>query len=65
MNVVEWGKGEKGNKQRTEKTKTNKLKDLTAAYKDLTDDMPKEKNNAALERLDQMLAEVRNIASNS
>ena len=42
-----------------------KLRDLTAAYKDLTDDMPKEQSNPALERLDQMLAEVKNIAANS
>ena len=65
VNVVEWGKGKNGNKQRTEKTKVQKLKDLTGAYKDLTDDMPKDQNNPALERLDQMLAEVRNIALNS
>ena len=42
-----------------------KLRDLTAAYKDLTDDMPKEQSNPALERLDQMLAEVKNIAAHS
>ena len=65
INVVEWGKDKNGNKQRIEKTKFNKLKDLTGAFKDLTDDMPKEQSNPALERLDQMLAEVKNIASNS
>ena len=65
VNIVEWGKGKNGNKQRTEKTKVQKLKDLTGAFKDLTDDMPKDQNNPALERLDQMLAEVRNIALNS
>lgn len=65
VNIVDWGKGKDGNKQRTEKTKINKLKDLTGAYKDLTDDMPKDKENPALERLDQMLAEVKKIALDS
>lgn len=65
VNIVDWGKGKDGNKQRTEKTKVNKLKDLTGAYKDLTDDMPKDKENPALERLDQMLAEVKKIALDS
>lgn len=65
VNVVEWGQNKKGGKQRIEKTKVQKLKDLTGAYKDLTDDMPKDQSNPALERLDQMLAEVKNIAANS
>ena len=65
INEVQWNKDKNGNKVRTERTLARKLKDLTSAYKDLTDDMPKERNNPALERLDQMLAEVKNIASNS
>lgn len=65
VNIVEWGKNDKGNKVRTERAKVNKLKDLTGAYKDLTDDMPKDKENPALERLDQMLAEVKKIALDS
>lgn len=65
VNVVEWGRNKKGDKQRIEKTKVQKLKDLTGAYKDLTDDMPKEQSNPALERLDQMLAEVKKIALDS
>ena len=62
---VEWGKNDQGNKVRKEVIKVNKLKDLTGAYKDLTDDMPKDKENPALERLDQMLAEVKKIALDS
>ena len=64
VNIVEWGKTDKGVKQRTEKSKANKLKDLTGAYKDLTDDMPKEQNSSTLEKLDAMLAEVKAYASN-
>ena len=55
---VEWGKNDQGNKIRKEVIKVNKLKDLT-------DDMPKDKENPALERLDQMLAEVKKIALDS
>jgi hypothetical protein len=40
-----------------------KLRDLTAAYKDLTGDMPKETDNGALERLDRILEEVVNAAN--
>lgn len=65
VNIVTWGKNEKGNKQRTDKTMVNKLKDLTGAYKDLTDDMPKEQNNSALDKLDAMLAEVKKVAAHS
>lgn len=36
---VEYGKSEKGNKIRKETTTAYKLRDLTAAYKDLTSDM--------------------------
>lgn len=61
-NVVEWGKNEKGGKVRKEVTRSNKLKDLTGAYKDLTDDMPKEQDNSALDKLDEMLAEVKSYA---
>lgn len=32
-----------------------KLRDLTAAYKDLTDDMPKEEDSSTLEKLDRLL----------
>ena len=42
-----------------------RLRDLTAAYKDLTDDMPKGENTTTIERLDAMLAEVRSHAFNS
>lgn len=36
---VEYGKNDKGAKMRKEASKSYKLRDLTAAYKDLTDDM--------------------------
>ena len=36
---VEYGKNEKGNKIRREVSHVYKLRDLAAAYKDLTDDM--------------------------
>lgn len=65
INVVEWVKDKKGGKQRIEKTKVNKLKDLTGAFKDLTDDMPKEQEDPALKRLDEMLAEVKKYATNA
>lgn len=32
-----------------------KLRDLTAAYKDLTDDMPKEEDSSTMEKLDKLL----------
>lgn len=41
---------------------TFRIRDLTAAYKDLTGDMPKETDNGALERLDRILEEVRDAA---
>ena len=63
--IIEWGKNEKGNKVRKEGTKVNKLKDLTAALKDLTDDMPKEQDTTALDKLDAMLAEVKKYAANA
>lgn len=37
--IVEYGKNDKGTRQRKEITTAYKLKDLTAAYKDLTGDM--------------------------
>ena len=37
--AVEYGKNDKGSKMRKEASKSYKLRDLTAAYKDLTDDM--------------------------
>ena len=64
VNIVEWGKNDKGNKVRTERAKINKLKDLTGAYKDLTDDMPKEQDTSTLDKLDEMLAEVKEYATN-
>lgn len=38
-NAVEYGKNDKGNRTRKEATKSFRLRDLTAAFKDLTDDM--------------------------
>ena len=46
-------------------TDIKRLRDLTAAYKDLTDDIPKAENKDTMEKLDAMLAEVRNYASNA
>ena len=63
--ITEWGKTEKGNKIRKEGTKVNKIKDLTAALKDLTDDMPKNQDTTALDKLDAMLAEVKKYAANA
>lgn len=37
--IVEYGKSEKGNRTRKESSQAHKLRDLTAAYKDLTDGM--------------------------
>lgn len=51
--------------KRTSGGKNYKLRDLTAAYRDLTADMQKEENVDALEKLDQMIAEVRKVAFNS
>ena len=45
------------------KVVTFRIRDLTAAYKDLTGDMPKETDNGALERLDRILEEVVNAAN--
>ena len=58
---------EKGKRlvKRTSGGKNYKLRDLTAAYRDLTADMQKEENTDALERLDQMIDEVRRVAFNS
>ena len=42
-----------------------RLRDLTAAYKDLTDDIPKAEDRDTLDKLDAMLAEVKAYASNS
>ena len=38
-----------------ERSITHKLRDLTAAYKDLTGDMPKEEDNSTLDKLDKLL----------
>ena len=46
-------------------TDIKRLRDLTAAYKDLTEDIPKAENMDTMERLDAMLAEVRSHALNS
>ena len=42
-----------------------RIRDLTAAYKDLTEDIPKGETNSTLERLDEMLSEVWRNAANS
>ena len=42
-----------------------RIRDLTAAYRDLTDDMPKHEDSSTLARLDEMLAEVWNNAAHS
>ena len=42
-----------------------RLRDLTAAYKDLTDDLPKAEDKGTMEKLDAMLAEVKSYASNA
>lgn len=34
-----------------------RLRDLTSAYKDLTEDLPKESDNGTLEKLDRLLQE--------
>lgn len=59
---IEWGKNDKGNKIRKERTRAYKLRDLTAAYKDLTDDMPKEESTETLEKLDKLLEVAWNAA---
>lgn len=63
--IIEWTKNQHGNKIRKETTQVNKLRDLTAAYKDLTEDMPKVADNTTLDKLDAMLEEVRASAFNS
>lgn len=45
--------------------KNYKLRDLTAAYRDLMADMPKDEDTTTMEKLDEMLAEVKNHASNT
>lgn len=42
-----------------------RIRDLTAAYKDIIENMPREEDSSTLEKLDAMLAEVRNHAVNS
>ena len=42
-----------------------RLRDLTAAYKDITENMPKEEDTSTMEKLDKMLAEVRSHAFNT
>lgn len=59
---VEYGKNEKGNRIRKEVTHAYKLRDLTAAYKDLTDDMPKDEDSTTLEKLDELLEVAWNVA---
>ena len=41
--------------KRSEGGKRYRLRDFTLAYKDLTEDMPKEADNTTLEKLDQLL----------
>lgn len=45
--------------------KNYKLRDLTAAYRDLMADMPREEDSSTMDRLDAMLAEVKNHATNA
>lgn len=45
----------KGKSVMKEVTKAYKLRDLTAAYRDLTEDMPKEEDSSTLEKLDRLL----------
>ena len=59
---VEYGKNEKGNRIRKEVTHAYKLRDLTAAYKDLTDDMPMEEDSTTIEKLDELLEVAWNAA---
>lgn len=59
---VEYGKNEKGNRIRKEVTHAYKLRDLTAAYKDLTDDMPREEDSTTIEKLDELLEVAWNAA---
>lgn len=42
-----------------------RLRDLTAAYKDLTEDIPKAEDMGTMEKLDAMLAEVRSHAAHA
>ena len=58
--AVEYGKTEKGAKMRKEASTSFKLKDLTAAYKDLTDDMTST-DGAGNELLQSLLALERKI----
>lgn len=46
-------------------TDIKRLRDLTAAYRDLTEDIPKAENMDTMEKLDAMLAEVRSHAANA
>ena len=46
-------------------TDIKRLRDLTAAYKDLTDDIPKAENKDTMDKLDAMLAEVKAYAAHS
>lgn len=59
---VEYGKNEKGNRIRKEVSHAYKLRDLTAAYRDLTEDMPKEEDSTTLEKLDELLEMAWNVA---
>ena len=58
--AVEYGKTEKGAKMRKEASTSFKLKDLTSAYKDLTDDMTST-DGAGNELLQSLLALERKI----
>ena len=42
-----------------------RIRDLTAAYRDLTDDMPKAEDSSTMDKLDQMLEEVWKHASHA
>ena len=57
--------GDKNGKRMKEIMKAYKLRDLTAAYRDLTEDMIREEDTSTMEKLDKMLAEVRSHAFNS
>lgn len=59
---TEWSKNEKGNRIRKEISQAYNLRNLTAAYKDLTEDMPKEESTETLEKLDKLLEVAWNAA---
>lgn len=47
------------------KTAIFRIKDLTSAYRDIVEFIPKDEDTSTMEKLDAMLAEVKNHASNA